>query len=124
MSTYSFRKQSISQLTVEPLYYLLRLSNGQYAHPLKRQCQAVTLKSAEYEGKQIVRQGYGKEATTGEVILEATLGTILSYMRENQLTPSSVETDSDKENNHSSRKSKNNILFCTQMLFYFDLKKC
>jgi hypothetical protein len=124
MSTYPFRKKSISQVTVEPLYYLLRLSNGQYAHPLKRQCQTVTLKSAEYEGKLIVRQGYSKEATTGEVILEATLGRILSFMRENQLTPSSVETDSDKENNHLSLKSINNILFCTQIIFNFDFLKC
>jgi hypothetical protein len=124
MSTYPFRKKSVSQLTIEPIHYLLRLTNGQYAHPLKRQCQAVTLKSAEYEGKQIVRQGYGKEATTGEVILEATLGRILAFMRENQLTPSSIETDSDKENSHSSRKSKTTKLFCTQIKFYFELMKC
>jgi len=102
MSTYPLRKKSISQVTVEPIYYLLRLTNGQYAHPLKRQFQAVTMKSSEYEGKKIFRQGYGKEATTDEVILEATLGVILSHMRENKLTPSSLETDSEKENTHYS----------------------
>ena len=105
----SSRRKSISLTPAEPIYYLLRLTNGQYAHPLKRQCQAVALKSSEYEGKKMVRQGYGKEATTGEVILEATLGVILSHMRENKLTPSSLETDSEKENNHYSRSS--NMIF-------------
>jgi hypothetical protein len=98
MSSYPFRsKKTNSQ--IEAIYYLLRLTNGQYAHPLKRQCQPVTLKSSEYEGKIMVRQGYGKEATTGEVLLEGTLGVILNHMRDNQLTPSSLESASEKENN-------------------------
>jgi len=110
MTSYPTRRTSLSQTPTEPIYYLLRLTNGQYAHPLKRQCQAVTLKSSEFEGKKIVRQGYGKEATTGEVILEATLGVILSHMRENKLTLSSLETDSEKENHHHSHSSKINFL--------------
>jgi hypothetical protein len=109
MTSYQTRRNSLLQTPAEPIYYLLHLTNGQYAHTLKRQCQVVTLKSSEYEGKKMVRQGYGKEATTGEVILEATLGVILSHMRENKLTPSSLETDSEKENNHYSPSSKINL---------------
>ena len=98
MSSYPFRNKKTTNSQNEAIYYLLRLTNGQYAHPLKRQCQPVTLKSPEYEGKTMVRQGYGKEATSGEVLLEGTIGVILNHMRENKLTPSSLESASEKEN--------------------------